>query len=135
MKYQLHRCTAPCIGVVSQEAYREQAKAALGSKYSEEKFQEWLKTEPGFLPYDAWVKKNEDDKKAGAFACPSCSTLNPRGSTICHKCGTVFEGSMVKTEEEKPRTFRKVVKRSAEKKTVKKEGSPEEPKAPEEKQP
>lgn len=28
MKYQLHRCTAPCIGVVSQEAYREQAKEA-----------------------------------------------------------------------------------------------------------
>jgi excinuclease ABC subunit C len=28
MKYQLHRCTAPCIGAVSQEAYREQAKEA-----------------------------------------------------------------------------------------------------------
>jgi excinuclease ABC subunit C len=28
MKYQLHRCTAPCIGVVAQEAYREQAKEA-----------------------------------------------------------------------------------------------------------
>ena len=28
LKYQLHRCTAPCIGVVSQEAYREQAKEA-----------------------------------------------------------------------------------------------------------
>jgi len=28
MKYQLHRCTAPCIGAVSEEAYREQAKEA-----------------------------------------------------------------------------------------------------------
>jgi excinuclease ABC subunit C len=28
MKYQLHRCTAPCINAVSQEAYREQAKEA-----------------------------------------------------------------------------------------------------------
>ncbi len=28
MKYQLHRCTAPCIGAVDQEAYREQAKEA-----------------------------------------------------------------------------------------------------------
>ena len=28
MKYQLHRCTAPCIDAVSQEAYREQAKEA-----------------------------------------------------------------------------------------------------------
>ncbi|BDU73807.1 UvrABC system protein C [Mesoterricola silvestris] len=28
MKYQLHRCTAPCIAAVTQEAYREQAKEA-----------------------------------------------------------------------------------------------------------
>ena len=28
LKYQLHRCTAPCIGAVTQEAYREQAKGA-----------------------------------------------------------------------------------------------------------
>ncbi len=28
LKYQLHRCTAPCIGAVSQEAYREQARGA-----------------------------------------------------------------------------------------------------------
>ena len=28
MKYQLHRCTAPCIGVINAEAYREQAKEA-----------------------------------------------------------------------------------------------------------
>ncbi len=28
LKYQLHRCTAPCIAAVGQEAYREQAKGA-----------------------------------------------------------------------------------------------------------
>ncbi len=28
LKYQLHRCTAPCIAAVGQEAYREQAKEA-----------------------------------------------------------------------------------------------------------
>ncbi|WP_306589871.1 excinuclease ABC subunit UvrC [Geothrix sp. 21YS21S-4] len=28
LKYQLHRCTAPCIAAVTQEAYREQAKEA-----------------------------------------------------------------------------------------------------------
>jgi excinuclease ABC subunit C len=28
MKYQLHRCTAPCIGAVDQAGYREQAKSA-----------------------------------------------------------------------------------------------------------
>ncbi|OPY33821.1 MAG: hypothetical protein A4E32_00559 [Methanomassiliicoccales archaeon PtaU1.Bin124] len=99
--------------------FRERAKVAQGAKYSEERFQEWLKTEPGFLPYGDWVRKKEEEKKAGAFPCPACGTLNPRGSTICHKCGTVFDTSA--TAEEKPRTFRKIVKRSSEKKTVKKE--------------
>ncbi|QLH74933.1 MAG: hypothetical protein HPY73_05410 [Methanomassiliicoccales archaeon] len=97
--------------------YRQQAMAALGSKYSEEKFQEWLKTEPGFLTYDQWVKKTEEDRKSGVFPCPNCGTPNPRGSTICHKCGTVF--ATVQKEqppEEKPRTFRKIVKRDKEKK-------------------
>ncbi|WP_005034184.1 excinuclease ABC subunit UvrC [Holophaga foetida] len=28
MKFQVHRCTGPCIGAVSEEAYREQAKEA-----------------------------------------------------------------------------------------------------------
>ena len=28
MKFQLHRCTAPCVAAVAQEAYREQAKEA-----------------------------------------------------------------------------------------------------------
>jgi excinuclease ABC subunit C len=28
MKFQLHRCTAPCIAAVNQEAYREQARSA-----------------------------------------------------------------------------------------------------------
>jgi len=98
--------------------YRQQAMAALGAKYSEDKFQEWLKTEPGFLTYDAWLKKVEEDKKQGAFACPACGTLNPRGSTICHKCGSVFSETE-KPAEEKPRTFRKIVKRD------KKEGEDE----------
>lgn len=92
--------------------YREQAKAALGAKYSEDKFQEWLKTEPGFLTFDAWLAKREEDKKSGAFACPTCGILNPRGSTVCHKCGMVFANAPVAEVKEQPRTFRRIVKRS-----------------------
>jgi ribosomal protein L40E len=92
--------------------YREQAKAALGAKYSEDKFQEWLKTEPGFLTFDAWLVKREEDKKSGAFACPTCGILNPRGSTVCHKCGMVFANAPVAEVKEQPRTFRRIVKRS-----------------------
>jgi ribosomal protein L40E len=91
--------------------FRQQAMAALGAKYSEDKFQEWLKTEPGFLTYDAWLKKVEEDKKQGAFLCPACGTPNPRGSTICHKCGSVFAAAKSGSSDEKPRTFRKIVKR------------------------
>ena len=92
--------------------YRDQAKAALGVKYSEEKFQEWLKTEPGFLTFEAWLAKREEDKKSGAFACPTCGILNPRGSTVCHKCGSVFANAPQAEVKEQPRTFRRIVKRS-----------------------
>ncbi len=106
--------------------YRDQAKAALGAKYSEEKFQEWLKTEPGFLTFEAWLAKREEDKKSGAFACPTCGILNPRGSTVCHKCGTVFAAAPQAEVKEQPRTFRRIVKRSD--KTPKEEPKTEEKK-------
>ena len=106
--------------------YRDQAKAALGAKYSEEKFQEWLKTEPGFLTFEAWLAKREEDKKSGAFACPTCGILNPRGSTVCHKCGTVFANAPQGEVKEQPRTFRRIVKRSD--KTPKEEPKTEEKK-------
>ena len=71
--------------------FREQAKAALGKKYSEDKFMDWLKTEPAYVTFEAWVAKQEVDRKGGSAACPACGTLNPKGAPICSKCGTVFE--------------------------------------------
>ena len=102
--------------------FREQAKAALGKKYSEDKFMDWLKTEPAYLTFEAWVAKQEEDRKAGSMPCPACGTLNPKGAAICSKCGTVFEkapevpqaGEAV--DQAKP--FRKIVKRSSERKMV-----------------
>jgi len=102
--------------------FRDQAKAALGKKYSEDKFMDWLKTEPAYLTFEAWVAKQEEDRKAGSMPCPACGTLNPKGAAICSKCGTVFEkapevppaGEVV--DQAKP--FRKIVKRSSERKMV-----------------
>ncbi len=103
--------------------FREQAKAALGKKYSEEKFMDWLKTEPAYMPFEVWVAKQEADRKVGSMTCPSCGTLNPKGATICSKCGTVFDKVSDMTPagdagEQKP--FRKIVKRSSDRKVVSK---------------
>jgi len=104
------------------DGFRTQAKAALGNKYSEEKFQEWLKTEPNYLPFEEWLRKEEMSRKSGVFACPSCGTLNPRDAKVCNRCGTVFEQPKVEPspptveEREKKGTFRRIVRRSSESK-------------------
>jgi hypothetical protein len=110
----------------SIEIYREQARSVLGKKYTEEKFKQWWKKQPTYISFEKWLSQEEERRKLGAFACPVCGTLNARGSTVCHKCGTVFETkSEVKEEgaapEEKPRALRRIVKRPVEKKAIPKE--------------
>jgi len=104
------------------DGFRTQAKTALGSKYSEDKFQEWLQTEPSYLPFEEWLRKEEMGRKSGVFPCPACGTLNPRDAKVCNRCGTVFEqaadgAANAKSEEkEKKGTFRRIVRRSGEEK-------------------
>ncbi|MBC7108429.1 MAG: hypothetical protein H5T41_06550 [Methanomassiliicoccales archaeon] len=120
----------------SIEIYREQARSVLGKKYSEEKFKQWWKKQPTYISFEKWLSQEEERRKLGALACPVCGTLNARGSTVCHKCGTVFEAKKEVKEEapatpdEKPRTLRRIVRRPVEKKAVPKEGAekPEEAK-------
>ncbi|MBN1110409.1 MAG: hypothetical protein JXA45_06595 [Methanomassiliicoccales archaeon] len=114
------------------DGFREQAKTALGNKFSEEKFQEWLQTEPNYLPFEEWLRKEEMGRKSGVFPCPACGMLNPRDAQVCSRCGTVFE--QVATEEpsapkeEKKSPFRRIVRRSESKpaKEETKEGPKEE---------
>ena len=81
------------------------------------------------------LPEEEKRKIAGtSFACPVCGTLNPKGSAICHKCGTVFDAlkgsegapeGAVKAGDQKP--LRRIVRRPAEKKLIpKKDAKPEE---------
>ncbi|HUT27293.1 MAG TPA: CARDB domain-containing protein [Methanomassiliicoccales archaeon] len=109
------------------DGFREQAKAALGNKYSEEKFMEWLRTEPNYLPFEEWLRKEEMNRRSGVFPCPSCGTLNPRDSKICNRCGTVFEQKAAEEApiEEKKSPFRRIVRRSGETKKQPKEESVE----------
>jgi RNA polymerase subunit RPABC4/transcription elongation factor Spt4 len=106
------------------DGYREQAKEVLGKKFSEAKFSDWWKKQPSYITFEKWLSQEEERRKLGAFACPVCGTLNPRGSKVCHKCGTVFETPQETLKEEaeeegKPR-LRRIVKRPVEKKVLKK---------------
>jgi hypothetical protein len=107
----------------------------LGKKYSEAKFADWWKKQPSYVTFERWLSQEEEKRKVAgtAFPCPVCGTLNPKGSAICHKCGTVFEAlkgaegpeGAVKEGEQKP--LRRIVRRPAEKKLIpKKDAKPEE---------
>ncbi len=119
------------------DGFRTQAKAALGGKYSEDKFQEWLQTEPSYLPFEEWLRKEEMSRKSGVFPCPACGTLNPRDAKVCNRCGTVFEQAKQEAaaskpedkEKEKKGTFRRIVRRSGEE-NAKPKSAEEPPAAP-----
>jgi ribosomal protein L40E len=70
--------------------YRELAKGELGKKFSERDFDDWFKRQPGYISFDDWLAKEEEKKLEGPIPCKVCGTLNPKESTVCHKCGTVF---------------------------------------------
>ncbi len=100
--------------------FREEAKRQMDKKYSDAKFPDWWKKQPTYVSFEAWLSQEEEKRKTGGSACPTCGTLNPRGSTICHRCGSTLEATKVevpkKVEEEKPRPLRRVIRKPVEKK-------------------
>ena len=70
--------------------YRELAKAELGKKFSDKKFEEWWVAQPTYISFDDWLAKEEEKRKESPVACPVCGTLNPKEATVCNRCGTVF---------------------------------------------
>jgi subtilase family serine protease/ribosomal protein L40E len=120
------------------DTFREEAQKTMGKKYSDSKFQEWFKKQPSYISFENWLSQEEEKRKFTGVSCPSCGTLNPRGSPVCHKCGTTLEQRKADApieeqpkSEAAPKPMRRIVRRPVEKKTVK----PEEPKAPSEEQP
>ncbi|HUV24600.1 MAG TPA: CARDB domain-containing protein [Methanomassiliicoccales archaeon] len=95
------------------EEERSRAKEELGKKFSEAKFIAWWKKQPNYVSFESWLSEEEEKRKSGAFPCPVCSTLNPRGASICHKCGTIFETKIAEKEEPKKRPLRRIVRRPA----------------------
>ena len=120
------------------DTFREEARRVLGKKYSDGKFPDWWKKQPSFISFEQWLSQEEDKRKGGSMNCPICGTPNPRGSTICHKCGSMLEArkpevpfAPVEQKEEKPKPLRRIVRRPVEKKAPAK--AEEEPKVEEEK--
>ncbi len=84
--------------------YRELAKPELGKKFSDKKFDEWWVTQPTYISFEDWLAKEEEKRKEGPIPCPVCGTLNPKESTVCHKCGTVFGAEKELPPGEQPPT-------------------------------
>ncbi|MDW5561693.1 MAG: CARDB domain-containing protein [Methanomassiliicoccus sp.] len=114
------------------DTFREEAKKAMGKKYSDSKFQEWFKKQPSYVSFESWLSQEEEKRKFTGVSCPTCGTLNPRGSPICHKCGSNIEVRKpeIPAAEEQPKSeaapkpLRRIVRRPVEKRPVK----PAEPK-------
>jgi ribosomal protein L40E len=104
------------------ETFKDEAKRVLGKKYHENKFMEWWKKQPSYMSFENWLAQEENKRKTGGIACPSCGTLNPRGASICHQCGTVIEqpkqpeGSADEQKADGRKPLRRIVRRPVEKK-------------------
>lgn len=109
------------------DTFREEAKKNMGKKYSDSKFQEWFKKQPSYVSFENWLSQEEEKRKFTGISCPSCGTLNPRGSPICHKCGTNLEQKKEPSAEEQPKSeaapkpLRRIVRRPVERKAAKPE--------------
>lgn len=76
--------------------YRAEAARALGHRPSEKEFQEWWRRQPTFVPFEQWLKEEEEMRKMGSKACPRCNALNSITATLCHRCGTLMAGDAPK---------------------------------------
>ncbi len=110
------------------DTYREEAKKVLDKKYSDAKFPDWWKKQASYVTFETWLSQEEDKRKIGGVACPTCGILNPRGASICHKCGSPMEApkaapvELPPPEEKKPevvpqqKPLRRIIRRTVEKK-------------------
>jgi len=83
---------------VVKAKFREEAEKELGAAMSDQEFEDWWRKQPTFMTFEDWLREEEEMRKMGSKACPTCGTLNSVTATVCHKCGTL----MKKEEGRKP---------------------------------
>ena len=78
------------------QKFREDASRQLGRALSEQEFQEWWRRQPTFLTFEDWLHEEEEMRKQGSKACPTCGTLNSVTAKVCHKCGSLMQAQASK---------------------------------------
>ncbi len=73
--------------------FKEDASRSLGRALSEQEFQEWWRKQPTFLTFEDWLHEEEEMRKEGSRACPTCGTLNSVTAKVCHKCGSLMKAA------------------------------------------
>ncbi|MBX8632512.1 MAG: hypothetical protein J9259_08385 [Thermoplasmata archaeon YP2-bin.285] len=84
------------------ERFKAQARAEMGSKYTDKAFLSWWKKQPTYLSFEDWLAKQQEMKKAKMIKCPSCGEMNPENSRECMKCGTILEEKKEMPPEKPP---------------------------------
>ncbi len=78
------------------QKFKEDASRQLGRTLSEQEFQEWWRRQPTFLTFEDWLHEEEEMRKQGSKACPTCGTLNSVTAKVCHKCGSLMTPTAAK---------------------------------------
>jgi len=76
---------------VVKAKFREEAESELGAAMSDQEFEDWWRKQPTFMTFEDWLREEEEMRKMGSKACPTCGTLNSVTATVCHKCGTLMK--------------------------------------------
>ncbi len=79
------------------EKFRKQAKKEMGKDFTEDKFQQWWRTQKSFVTFEDWLKREEERKKTGGILCPHCGALNSKTDIVCHVCGTPLRATKKKS--------------------------------------
>ncbi len=80
------------------EKFRKQAKKEMGDEFTEDKFQQWWKTQKSYVTFEDWLKREEERKKTGGIICPVCGALNSKTDIVCHVCGSPLRPTKKKEE-------------------------------------
>lgn len=70
------------------DKFRAQAKAELGSRYTDKAFLSWWRKQPTYVTFENWLSRQQQTRRARMITCPVCGEPNPQSSKECVKCGS-----------------------------------------------
>jgi len=94
--------------------FRTQAEEEIGRPLTDREFEDWWRRQPTFLTFEDWLREEEEMRKMGSKACPTCATLNSVTATVCHKCGTLLKKEEGRRFRQPPRDDKKEARKTEE---------------------